>query len=228
MYVNGNEALTMRCVAYYRVSTDKQGKSGLGLEAQRQIVQTYLNSHQAELIEEFTDTASGRKRDRAKLSEALDLARKQKATLVVAKLDRLSRSTLHLLQMVEEARVPVAFCDFPEVSSGSAGRFFLTMLAGAAEFEANLISERTKAALAAAKARGTILGANGKVLAQQNREAAIARAASVADRLKSLRSAGMSVRAMAHTLTDEGTPTPSGGNVWHPTTVYRALKHINV
>src|SRR3979409_2004676 len=144
-------------VSYLRVSTDKQGRSGLGLEAQREAVTAYLNGGKWTLVSEYVETESGKRTDRPKLAAALAHAKAIGATIVFAKLDRLSRN-VDLLRSLVASDVDLVFCDLPHVPPGAMGRFLLTQMASVAELEAGLISERTKAALAAAKARGGKLG----------------------------------------------------------------------
>ena len=145
-----------RFVSYLRVSTDRQGKSGLGLEAQRAAVENYLNGGKWKLIKEFVEVESGRRSDRPKLAEALAMRRAHRTALVVAKVDRLARSQ-NFLSRILEAGVDVRFCDLPQIE-GPTGRFLLQSMMAVAELEAGMISARTKAALAASKARGTRLG----------------------------------------------------------------------
>jgi len=137
-------------VSYLRQSTKKQSLSNLGIEAQREIIQKYLG--QIKPIAEFVETESGKKTDRPKLAEALELCRKTKSTLIVAKLDRLSRNVAFTSKLLE-SDVEIKFCDFPE-----ANRLVLHIIASIAEYEAGLISTRTKQALKAKKARGVSLG----------------------------------------------------------------------
>ena len=137
-------------VAYLRQSTKKQEISGLGIEAQREIIQKFLG--QEKPIAEFVETESGKRTDRPKLAEALDLCRKTKSTLIVAKLDRLSRNVAFTSKLLE-SDVEIKFCDFPE-----ANRLVLHIIASIAEYEAGLISQRTKQSLKAKKARGIQLG----------------------------------------------------------------------
>ena len=137
-------------VSYLRQSTKKQSLSNLGIEAQREIIQKYLG--QIQPIAEFVETESGKKTDRPKLAEALELCRKTKSTLIVAKLDRLSRNVAFTSKLLE-SDVEIKFCDFPE-----ANRLVLHIIASIAEYEAGLISTRTKQALKAKKARGVRLG----------------------------------------------------------------------
>jgi DNA invertase Pin-like site-specific DNA recombinase len=144
-------------VSYLRVSTDKQGRSGLGVEAQREAVARYLNGGSWKLVAEYVETESGKRSDRPKLAAALAHAKAIGATVVFAKLDRLTRN-VDLLRTLVTSGVDLVFCDLPHVPPGPMGRFLLTQMASVAELEAGLVSERTKAALAAAKARGVKLG----------------------------------------------------------------------
>ena len=144
-------------VSYLRVSTDRQGRSGLGLEAQRTAVESYLNGGRWTLIAEYVEAESGKRSDRPKLAKVLAHAKASGATVVFAKLDRLTRN-VDLLRSLVASDVDLVFCDLPHVPPGAMGRFLLTQMASVAELEAGLISERTKAALAAAKARGVKLG----------------------------------------------------------------------
>lgn len=141
-----------RFVAYHRVSTAKQGRSGLGLEAQRAAVAAYLNGGPWKLVGEFVEVESGKRADRPELGKALDLCHLIGATLVIAKLDRLTRNVAFMANLME-SQVEFVACDNPHAS-----RFTIHILAAVAEHERDQISARTKAALAAAKARGTTLG----------------------------------------------------------------------
>src|ERR1700726_3766701 len=143
-------------IAYYRVSTGKQAKSGLGIEAQRQAVATYLNGGNWRIIAEFTEIESGKRSDRPALEKALAAARVRQVPLVVAKVDRLTRSVAFLSRPLETG-VDVRFADLPMIE-GATGKFLLQQMVAVAELEAGMISTRTKAALAAAKARGKTLG----------------------------------------------------------------------
>lgn len=146
--MNENEKTTY--VAYLRQSTKKQEISGLGIEAQREIIGRYLG--QEKPIAEFVETESGKKTDRPKLTEALALCRKTGSTLIVAKLDRLSRNVAFTSKLLE-SDVEIKFCDFPE-----ANRLVLHIIASIAEYEAGLISQRTKQSLEAKRQRGITLG----------------------------------------------------------------------
>jgi len=214
-------------VAYYRVSTTGQGVSGLGLEAQREAVERYLNGGSWSLIEAFTEIETGKGANaldrRPQLKAALAYARKHKATLVIAKLDRLARN-VHFVSGLLETGVDFVAADRPD-----ADRFTLHLEAALAEREARVISERTKAALAAAKRRGVVLGANGRTLAVRNRAEAVERVAPMAGRLTALRGEGLSLRRIASTLNAEGVSPPgASGGVWHPATVQRALERVSV
>lgn len=211
-------------VAYYRVSTERQGRSGLGLEAQREAVRTYLNGGSWDLMAEFTETETGKGSNalarRPVLAEALAFAKKHKATVVIAKLDRLARNVAFIAQLME------AGVDFVAADMPSANRLTIHILAAVAEHEREMISQRTRAALAAAKAQGRVLGANGAVLAEKNKAEAVERLEPVADRLRALKAAGLSVRRIAATLNDEGISSPAGGT-WHVANVHRALVRLD-
>ena len=137
-------------VAYLRVSTQRQGTSGLGLQAQQEIIRKYLNGDTP--IAEFIEVESGRKSDRPKLHEALELCKKKKATLIVAKMDRLSRNVTFTSQLLD-SNIEIVFCDFPK-----ANRLVLTIISAISEYEAGLIRQRTKAALQVKKEQGCQLG----------------------------------------------------------------------
>lgn len=155
----------VKFVSYLRVSTKLQGNSGLGLDAQREIIRNYLRGDIP--IAEFIEVESGRKSDRPKLQDALALCRKEKATLVVAKLDRLSRNVAFTSRLLE-SDVEIKFCDFPE-----ANRLVLHIISSIAEYEANLIRTRTKQALEAKRQRGESLGKPENFI--NNQEKAISR-----------------------------------------------------
>jgi DNA invertase Pin-like site-specific DNA recombinase len=218
-----------RFVAYYRVSTDRQGRSGLGLEAQKAAVAARLNGGTWELVEEHVEVESGRKADRPQLAAALAACKRHKAKLVVAKLDRLSRNTAFLLTLLDSG-VDVLFADLPDVT-GPMGRFLLTTMVSVAELEAGLISERTKAALAAAKARGVKLGAPAETLVQA-RANSRRRIVEDADRyardvvmpvIERIQKGGTtSFNGIANELTERGIRTRRGGH-WSANAVKRIL-----
>jgi DNA invertase Pin-like site-specific DNA recombinase len=222
-------------VAYYRVSTGSQGKSGLGLEAQRHAVSNYLNGGVWEIIGEFTEVESGRVDDRPELDKALAAARLHRAGLVVSKVDRLTRSVAFLSRLLD-AGVDVRFADLPAIE-GATGRFMLQQMVAVAELEAGMISARTKAALAAAKRRGVKLGGNrGAVPTARMRkrsaaargELAAARAADLAPTIVDLQAAGAtSLRAIAAGLNEAGIPTNRGQGTWSAVQVARVLDRID-
>jgi len=211
-------------VSYYRVSTARQGQSGLGLDAQREAVMRHLSAGGWPPLAEFTEVETGKGSNaldrRPQLQAALAFARKHKATLIIAKLDRLARNVAFISQMME------AKVDFIAVDNPHATRLTLHILAAVAEHEREMISDRTKAALAAAKAQGRVLGANGRVLAEQHKADALVRVAPVADRLRALRADGLSLRRIADTLNGEGIPSP-GGASWGAVNVQRALARVS-
>ncbi len=224
-------------ISYQRVSTDKQGRSGLGLEAQREAVARYLNGGSWTLAAEYVEVESGKRSDRPKLAAALAHAKAIGATVVFAKLDRLTRN-VDLLRSLVASGVDLVFCDLPHVPPGAMGRFLLTQMASVAELEAGLISERTKAALAAAKARGVKLGnpngaraLKGKQTGNSEAVAAIKRkaqehASNLRSILEDVRAHGItSVRKIAEELNRRGILAPRGGD-WRPTTVVRLLDRM--
>lgn len=221
---------TKRFIAYYRVSTARQGLSGLGLEAQKSAVLEFVGGLRGIIAGEFLEIESGRCNERFQLSAALQACRQHHATLVIAKLDRLARDA-HFLLGLEKAGV-----DFVAVDMPSANRLTLGILALVAEEEARAISARTKAALAAAKARGTVLGMPenlrnrdlGTLKSAKNREeSAQARAKDLAPVLAELQQAGISsASAIARALSERQIPAPRGG-LWHAVQVRRLLARID-
>ncbi len=201
-----------RFVSYFRVSTKRQGQSGLGLEAQRAAVASYLNGGAWTVLAEFTEVESGKNSARPQLAAAIRECRMTDATLVVAKLDRLARNA-HFLLGLQAAGVEFVATDMP-----SANRLTVGIMALVAEEEARAISARTKAALAAAKARGTVLGgfrgapapdAAAGLRARQAKAAAFVE--SVGPVAQELRESGKSLREIAAALTDRGVQTKRGG-----------------
>ena len=214
-------------VAYYRVSTDKQGRSGLGLEAQRAAVAAHVASTRGAVAAEFVEVESGRKKDRPQLAAALADCRARRAVLIIAKLDRLARN-VHFVSGLMESGVEFVASDMPAVN-----RLTVHILAAVAEEEARMISTRTKAALAAARARGVRLGnphllARCPVLAARARNAQQAearrRTAAVLPYLRQARAAGATTLwQLADALMKRGVPAPRGGERWHPAQVRRVL-----
>ena len=215
-------------VAYYRVSTHKQNRSGLGLAAQRDAVTNYLNGGHSKLVAEVTEVESGRRNDRPALAEALSLCRLHHATLIIAKLDRLARNVAFISNLMESG-VEFTAVDFPQ-----ANRLTIHVLAAVAEHEAAMISQRTKAALAAAKAKGVKLGGDhgikrfaakgGKASAHVRAEMARNRAADVLPVVSAIQSQGAkSLRAIAAELNQRQIPTVRGGE-WSAVQVQRVLQ----
>jgi DNA invertase Pin-like site-specific DNA recombinase len=221
-------------VAYYRVSTARQGKSGLGIDAQRAAVDTYLNGGDWQIVGEFTEIESGKRSDRPELDKALAAARLHRASVVVSKVDRLTRS-VSFLSKLQDAGVDVRFADLPQIE-GATGRFMLQQMVAVAELEAGMISKRTKDALAAAKRRGTKLGGDrgvkpsaktrAKALAAIEKRAA-ARAADIAPLIKELQAGGaQSLRAIAAGLNARGIETARGAGEWTAVQVQRVLDRL--
>jgi len=218
-------------VAYYRVSTARQGRSGLGLEAQRQSVLDFLNGGRWRLVAEHTEVESGAANDRPQLVRALAACRIHRATLVVAKLDRLSRDAAFLLNL-KASGVRFTIAEMPE-----ANELTVELLAVLAQHERRLISERTKAALAAAKRRGVRLGNPGHLdrkarrkgtaaSAVVRRKAAQQRAIDLAPTLEELRDDGaVSLHDLAREFNERGIPAPRGGE-WMAAQVKRLLARL--
>jgi DNA invertase Pin-like site-specific DNA recombinase len=252
-----------KLVAYYRVSTDKQGKTGLGIDAQQEAVRRYAEGRRCVMVAAYTEVESGRKARRPELRKALDHARAAKATLVVAKLDRLARNVAFLLTIID-GNVPTAFCDFPDIPDGPNGRMMLINMANIAEWEAGIISQRTKAALSAFRANRSIpkrlrelygenvppelaeasagkLGGQieqcrnlspesrerGRTLAIKARQESTDEAyAHLGPRIVELRTAGLTLRAIADRLNSEGYVTRSG-KPWNQVQVMRVADRFS-
>lgn len=208
----------------HRVSTDKQGKSGLGLEAQKEAVQQRLNGGRWQMVAEFVEVESGKRASRPQLDAALVACKKHKPKLIVAKLDRLSRNVAFLLKLIDSG-VEVLFGDLPELN-GAMGKFVLITMANVAELEAGLISERTKAALKAAKARGVRLGRYGaEILAPRYREEARQRAKQLEPIIRELQEKGYSRNRIAMELNKRKAPTPRRGR-WDHSSVRNVLNRL--
>jgi DNA invertase Pin-like site-specific DNA recombinase len=217
-------------VSYLRVSTAKQGRSGLGLEAQRKAVEDFLNGGNWRVVKEFVEVESGKKADRPQLAKAFQACRLFGAKLVIAKLDRLSRDA-HFLLGLEKAGVDFVAADMPQ-----ANRLTVGIMAMVADEERRMISARTKAALAAAKRRGVKLGGDrGAQLTAKQRaagravliERAEARAADLSETVKEVQASGAtSLRAIAEGLNTRGIPTARGGK-WSSVQVMRVLERLD-
>ena len=215
-------------ISYLRVSTDRQGRSGLGIEAQRQSVDDFLNGGSWRLVKEFVEVETGKRADRPVLADALKACRVHGAKLVIAKIDRLSRDA-HFLLGLEKAGVDFVAADMP-----TANRLTVGIMAMVADEERRMISKRTKEALAAAKRRGKKLGGfrAGAKLTHEARKAgnaartaiAAAKAADLAPIIAELRAAGAtSLRAIAAGLNERGIPTASGKANWSAMQVARVV-----
>lgn len=216
-------------ISYYRVSTQKQGVSGLGLEAQQDAVRRFLNGGDWELIGEYCEVETGKGADalakRLQLRAALDACRKHGATLVIAKLDRLARN-VHFVSGLMESKVSFVACDMPE-----ANELTIHIMAAFAEHEAKRISQRTKDALAVARARGVKLGTAGRENLRQNIEERRAAAVTFSERLRGVlegfKASGLSQRAIATQLNELGIRT-ARGREWSQTQVARVMESLTV
>lgn len=216
---------TERIVAYYRVSTQRQGQSGLGLEAQREAVRRYLDGHPTELLTEFEEVETGKGANaldkRPKLRAAVALAKKSRATLLIAKLDRLARN-VHFVSGLMETGVQFRCCDFP-----TADRTMIHFYAAMAEHEGRRISDRIRDALAAKKARGEAVGnpASLQPLNGARATEAAAFAARLRPTLDGYRAAGMTQREMVAALDGAGIRTARGG-AWSLVQLQRVLARV--
>ena len=226
----------MQLIAYYRVSTKQQGKSGLGLEAQQNCLEQYAKQHDGRIIAVYREVESGKRSDRPELTKALAHARRSKATLFVAKLDRLARNVAFLSALMESG-VEFVACDNPH-----ANKFTIHILAAVAEHEAEAISQRTKVALQAAKRRGTPLGsarpghwdgreaarlkgamAGAKAAAEKHAQDADKAYSDLVPMMTELRSQGMTFYAIADRLNEQGHTTRRGKD-WNASQVLRVLR----
>lgn len=210
-------------VTYFRVSTKRQGESGLGLEAQERDIALFLENYSEvpfEVIGSFTDIESGKHADRAELVRALDLARREGAELLVAKLDRLSRKVSQIAALMDDNRLRIRVAAMPH-----ADKFQLHIYAALAEQERDFISLRTKQALAAAKGRGVRLGGLRDKTMKRNEAAKLgadAAAMRVSDIIQPMRSGGSTLQQIADALNTAKVLTPRGRQ-WSPTGVRNAL-----
>lgn len=222
-------------IAYYRVSTARQGKSGLGLDGQRAAVAAYLNGGDWQIVGEHIEVESAKRAvERPELDKALAAARLHRAALVVSKVDRLTRSVSFLSRLLD-ANVDVRFADLPQIE-GATGRFLLQQMVAVAELEAGMISARTKAALQAAKRRGQKLGGDrGAKPTNKVRAKALAaietrvatRASDLAPVIAELQAGGAtSLRAIAAKLNEIGIETAHGKGKWSATQVSRVIARL--
>jgi DNA invertase Pin-like site-specific DNA recombinase len=224
-----------KLIAYYRVSTRKQGQSGLGLEAQEAAVRAYAKVTGGRVLATYTEVESGKRAERPELSAAVAHARRSKARLVIAKLDRLARNVAFTSALMD------AGCDFVACDNPHANRLTIHILAAVAEDEACRISDRTRAALAAAKRRGVRLGSarpghwKGREAARQEgarkgaaasarvrHQRALAAVEDLVPHMRKLRDSGASLRQVAACLNEAGQSTPRG-STWTAMAVKRAL-----
>jgi len=213
-------------VSYIRVSTQKQGASGLGLEAQRKIISDYIEKHQGELISEFTEVQSGTgKKRRVEVYKAISEARRKKATLIVAKLDRLARD-VEFISAVQKMDIDIVFIDFPK-----ANKLVIGIISLIAEYESSLISRRTKDALSAKKARGHVLGnpniaslasKGGKARAESRTNGQTANK-SLAGLIAQRRSEGLSYSAIADEFNNQNFRT-TFGKEWQSDNIAHVFK----
>jgi DNA invertase Pin-like site-specific DNA recombinase len=209
-------------IAYYRVSTARQGQSGLGLEAQQAAVKAFLSSD-TELLEEFVEVESGKRADRPELNAALAACKRQRATLVIAKFDRLARNVAFVSNLMESG------VEFVAADNPHASKLTIHILCAVAEHEREMISERTKAALAAAKARGVRLGSPEPQKGSAKGIEAIKQradqfAANVTPVIDSIRASGVSdLRGIATALNARGIKSARGG-VWYASTVRSVIQ----
>jgi DNA invertase Pin-like site-specific DNA recombinase len=219
---------TGKFVAYFRVSTDRQGRSGLGLDAQRERVMNYLNGGSWSLIGEFTEVESGRINERPALADAVKLCKREKATLVVATLDRLTRDLAFGATLLNDTKVRFVCADFPEAS-----REMLQMRMVFAEWEARKIGERTKAALGELKKKGVKLGSptpeiGSKAGTKRIQDKADAYAEKVGPLVRDIirKTGAQTLRDIAAAMTSRGIQTPRGNTEWYPSQVSNLLKRI--
>lgn len=217
-----------RFIGYYRVSTDKQGESGLGLQSQKDTINNYVNNKNGILLREFREVESGKKNDRPALTQAMEMCRLYGATLLIAKLDRLSRDAVFLMNL-QRGDVPFTACDMPDANSMTIG-----IMALLAQQEREMISTRTKEALAVIKATGKRLGGRREkshnfthddiekaTLARNEKESAYR--SRVIPVIRDLRSSGMSYRKICDQLSALGIKTYHKKSNWHPNVVRNLL-----
>lgn len=213
----------MKYVTYKRVSTDKQGRSGLGIDAQERDIRLFLSNYaeaDAEVLAEHVEVQTGSRDNREELNKALDVCRKEGATLLVSKLDRLSRKVSFIAQLIEDKKVNFRVAQMPH-----ADKFQLHIYSALAEQERDFISKRTKAAMAEARAKGKVFGGlrpEAEARHQAVSQEADRHAQKVIGVIGPLRRSGSTLQEVADRLNELGVPTARGGK-WHPATVQRAV-----
>ena len=209
-------------IAYYRVSTERQGISGLGLDAQREAVEAFAAREGGRIIESFTEQESGTRRDRPWLNEALIVCKRKRATLLIAKLDRLARN-VHFISGLMESGVEFVATDNPH-----ANRLMVHMLAAFAEHERDQISQRTRVALKRARINGTLLGRTGIDRARENIAEAEEFANKVAGEIEAIQADGVTTLiGIADALNERGVLAMRGGP-WYAKSVSRVLMRLDV
>jgi DNA invertase Pin-like site-specific DNA recombinase len=228
----------MNIIAYYRVSTKQQGQSGLGLDGQQSALEQFVKANQGKLLASYREIESGKRSDRPELAKAVSHTKRSRATLVVAKLDRLARNVAFLSRLMESG------VDFVAVDNPHATRFTVHILAAVAEHEANMISERTKTALSATKRRGVKLGSArpghwcgredrrragatkaAQAAAQVHRSSANEAYGDLYSALTEMRAAGRTLRQIAAALNEQG-HTTRRGREWNAAQVMRVLRRV--
>lgn len=208
--------------SYLRVSTDRQGASGLGIEAQREAVERYVASVGGTLLSENVEVETGRSATRPILLQSIALCRKHRAVLLIARLDRLARSVSFIASLIDSG------VEFVAADNPAANKLVVHMMAAFAEFERDQIAARTKAALAAAKARGVVLGANGKVLAAAHRAEADRFAETLRGPVQSAFEKGAkTLKDVAQHLNDAGFTTPEGSH-WSAQSAHRIVHRLGL
>jgi DNA invertase Pin-like site-specific DNA recombinase len=209
-------------VSYLRVSTSRQGESGLGVDAQRASVTAYLNSICGELLREFVEVESGTKRRRPVLVQSIAHCRQAGAILLIAKLDRLARNVAFVSSLMESG------VEFVAADAPYANKLMIHILSAFAEYEREQISQRTRDALQAAKARGVRLGANGAALAHMNRQDAMMAAESIRPAVETAINSGChTLAAVSRALNEREVPTREGAK-WSPGTTHRLLRRLSL
>lgn len=211
-----------KAITYYRVSTERQGISGLGLNAQRQAVQDFARANDFSLASEYIEVESTRKQNRPVLLQALTICKKEQATLLIARLDRLGRNVAFISKLME------AGVEFKAVDNPYAGKLVVHIMAAFAEHERDLISQRTKDALKIAKGNGIELGKHGRhVLSVENKRKADQFALALQPVMDELEQEGITtIRAVTAELNRRKIPTYRGDARWHVSTVYQAMKRL--
>lgn len=218
MCERGSSNFMKKAIAYYRVSTQRQGRSGLGLNAQQDSVHLYTKTRQIDLVYEFTEVESTSKSKRPVLQQAIDYCTANGTLLIIAKLDRLGRNVAFIAALME------SHVEFVAVDNPQANQLTLHILAAVAQYEREQISQRTKQALQAAKKRGVKLGSNGKVLAHNNKQRAKDFAKKIEPVILAIRKDGfVTVQAITDELNKRKIETYRPGAKWHKSRVYKLI-----